>query len=382
MITNPETSFDSQNGEDAVTRVQPMSIVEPGPAPWDDPVSGRALLKETVAALLHHVSMTREQAVAVALWVLFSHCHSAFRISAILSLVSPTKRCGKTTVLSILGYMVPRALQAARVTPAAIYRAVSAHAPTMLIDEADSFLPGREDLRGILNSGHVKNSAYVVLTVKGEARRFSTWCPKVLALIGSLPDTLTDRSIVIGLRRKAAGERLQKLNTLSESVFRELGRKAARWAKDNECGLIDSEPDIPDVLNDRAADNWAPLLAIAESIGGEWPREAKRAALSMSGVDPTQNMAVGELLLDDIRRIVSARQSTHVASSTLVACLNEMEDRPWPEFSSGRPITAPKLARLLKPFGIRPVLARVLGEPTRAYMVPGFRDAFARYLGG
>jgi putative DNA primase/helicase len=380
MTTNHENANPDRNGELQEMPVQSMSIVEAGPLPWHEPVNGKALLKETVSTLLRFVSMTREQAVAVALWMLFAHCHSAFRISAILSLVSPTKRCGKTTVLSILGYMVPRALQAARVTPAAIYRAVNAHAPSLLIDEADSFLPGREDLRGILNSGHVKDSAYVVLTVKNEAKRFSTWCPKVLALIGSLPDTLEDRSIVISLRRKAANERLEKLNTRTEAAFRELGSKAARWAKDNASRLVDAEPEIPKALNDRAADNWAPLLAIAESIGDAWPKDAVRAASALANVDPTQNMAMGELLLEDIRTISAENPGALITSQTIVSLLNAMEDRPWPEVSNGRPLTAPKLARMLKPFGIRPKLIRVDKVPSRAYAVASFRDAFTRYL--
>jgi putative DNA primase/helicase len=79
---------------------------------------------------------------------------------------------------------------------------------SLLVDEADSFLGEKEELRGILNSGHTRDAAYVVRTVgdEHEPRRFSTWAAKAVAMIGHLPDTLADRSIIIPMRRRAPGE--------------------------------------------------------------------------------------------------------------------------------------------------------------------------------
>ena len=83
--------------------------------------------------------------------------------------------------------------------------------PTLLIDEADSFLKDNEEMRGILNSGHTKTAAYVIRNVEvgGEHKptRFSTWAPKAIATIRALADTLEDRSIVVTLQRKSPGPR-------------------------------------------------------------------------------------------------------------------------------------------------------------------------------
>jgi putative DNA primase/helicase len=74
----------------------------------------------------------------------------------------------------------------------------------LLLDEADTFVDGNEELRGILNSGHTGDQAYVIRCnpVTLEPERFSVWCPKSIALIGSLSGTLADRSIEIRMERK------------------------------------------------------------------------------------------------------------------------------------------------------------------------------------
>ena len=123
-------------------------------------------------------------------------------------------------------------------------------------------------MRGILNSGHTKAAAHVIrnIEVNGEhkPRRFSTWAPKAIATIRALADTLEDRAIVVHLQRKPKAAKVARLRKRDSDEFAVLRRKAARWADDNFAKLTDPEPNIPEALNDRAADNWRPLLAIAE----------------------------------------------------------------------------------------------------------------------
>ena len=75
-------------------------------------------------------------------------------------------------------------------------------------------------------------------------------------------------------------DRLRKRDSHEFAIVR---RQAARWAADNFDNLIDPDPAIPQALNDRAADNWRPLLAIADMAGGEWPQRAREAACVLSG---------------------------------------------------------------------------------------------------
>jgi hypothetical protein len=161
--------------------------------------------------------------------VLFTHAHDCFEISPVLAATSPAPECGKTTLLTLLGELVPSPLPASNITGPALFRAVEKWSPTVLIDEADTFLRDSDELRGILNSGHNKRNAWVVRTQGDdyEPRRFSTWAPKAVALIGKLPPTLSSRSLHIRLQRKLATDQVTPL--LAHLV--PLHRKAARWAR-------------------------------------------------------------------------------------------------------------------------------------------------------
>src|SRR5262249_16474230 len=150
------------------------------------------------------------------------------------------------------------------ITPAALFRAVERFQPTLLVDELETFLEGHEELRGVLNGGHVRRGAKVVRTVGEdfEPRIFSVWAPKALAYIGRLPGTLEDRSIRIPMRRRAQGEVLERFRIDRLEDFQPLRRRSTRWSQDNLPSLRISDPIVPAQLDDRAADNWRPLFAI------------------------------------------------------------------------------------------------------------------------
>ena len=185
----------------------------PDPEPWPDPVVGAKLLDEIVASARSHLILRPGASETCALWALAAHAHDCFEISPVLAATSPTPECGKTTLLSWLGEIVPSPLPSSNITAAAFFRAVDKRGPTVLIDEADTFLRDKDELRGILNSGHNKRSAYVVRTHgdNHEPRRFRTWAPKAIALIGKLPPTLASRSIHIKLQRKLPTETVEPL---------------------------------------------------------------------------------------------------------------------------------------------------------------------------
>lgn len=259
--------------------------------PWPEAVDGQALLGELVAVIRRHVRLPIYAADAVALWVVWSWLIDAFDIAPRLVLLSPEKRCGKTTLLELLVSVAHRALLASGISPSAIFRTIDAAKPTLLIDEADTFVNENEELRGILNSGHTRAASRVIRCVgeDHEPRTFSTWCPMVLAAIGVLPGTVEDRSIIISMQRKAPGEtvmpfpRSGKHAAALRSELHDLARKVRRWAEDHGDELADREPTVPNELHDRAADNWRPLLAIADEIGGDWPTNARAAATKLSG---------------------------------------------------------------------------------------------------
>src|SRR5262249_49249473 len=209
------------------------------------------------------------------LWVLHAWTMDAGDISPFMVLVSPTKRCGKTSVLILLFFLTPKSELASNITAAALFRYIEAVRPTLLIDEADTFVKNNEELRGILDSGHTRGAAQIIrnVEVNGEhkPRRFSTWAPKAIATIRKLADTLEDRSIVVQLQRKPPGAKVKRLRRRDTEEFKSLRSQAARWAADNFDKLVDPDPAVPEVWNDRSADNWRPLLPIADLAGGTWP---------------------------------------------------------------------------------------------------------------
>jgi putative DNA primase/helicase len=144
------------------------------------------------------------------------------------------------------------------------------------VDEADTFIRDSDDLRGILNSGHTRELAFVIRTVGDdhEPRKFSTWGAKAIALIGGLKDTLADRSIEVALKRKLPGEHVERLRHADPEVLHTLARRCARWAADHAEKIRAARPSMPDGLHDRAQDNWEPLIAIADLAGGDWPKLA------------------------------------------------------------------------------------------------------------
>ena len=251
----------------------------PEPEPWSEPVDGAELLDALSANIRRYVVMSDHAADTAALWAVHTHLLDCFGISPRLAITSPEKGCGKTTALDVVSRLVSRPLPTANASAAAIFRVVELQRPTLLIDEADTFLPENEELRGILNSGH-RQGGSVIRTVGEdfEPRSFSTYSACAIALIGRLPATLADRSVPIELRRRRPDEPIEPFRFDRTDHLDQLARKAARWALDNADRIRDADPVMPAGVFNRVADNWRPLLAIADAAG-----EAMAGARSPGG---------------------------------------------------------------------------------------------------
>ncbi|HPW54271.1 MAG TPA: DUF3631 domain-containing protein [Thermoanaerobaculaceae bacterium] len=361
---------------------RPLGLQDP--EPWADPVDGAALLEDLVETVRRFLALPEGGAELMALWVAFAHCHDAFHVSALLVFASPEKRCGKTTALTLVSALVPRPLHASSLTAAVVFRGIEQYSPTLLVDEADTFLRDNEELRGVLNSGHNRASAHV-LRCEGDEHQtvlFSTWAPKAVALIGNLPPTLEDRSLVVPMRRRAPGEDVERLRLDRLAELEPLRQRLARWAADNLAELGAADPAVPEeVQSDRARDNWRPLLSVADAAGGRWPERAREVAVLLSGGAPSSE-SLGVLLLGDLRTLFDSRGFDRLTSEAVVSALREIEERPWPEFRDGHAITARQVARLLRPFSIAPRQTKTPdGRNHRAYHRADCLDAFSRYLG-
>lgn len=348
--------------------------------PWPEPVSGAEILDTIHKVALDYVIMPEKSAVAFSLWCLLTYCYNAFRILPVLEIKSPEKRCGKTRLLEVLSGLAYRAFPSSNLTPATVYRVIEKCQPCFLIDEADTFLPQNDELRGVLNSGHTVKNAFVTRcnSETNEPERFSTWCPKAIALIGKLPSTLDDRAIVISLKRKLTTEAVKRLSLSFDDECLDLRRKCKRWATDNMGRLKAANPELPAIDNDRALDNWTPLLAIADLAGGEWPKSARNAMQEIEAGKEDDSARV--MLLQDIQKIFKDRACEKLSSQNLVDALVAIEDRPWSEWKRGKPLSKVGLSRLLKPFNIAPNTIRIGEKTAKGYYLKHLVDDFNRYL--
>jgi putative DNA primase/helicase len=348
-----------------------------------DPIDAATLL-ETLRRLIHrHVVVDHHAAVAITLWITITYLAEVLLILPFLCARSPVLRCGKTLLLTLIGLLAHRALATSNISPAAIFRVIEAARPTLIVDEFDTVAHASDELRGILNSGHTRATAFVVRLVGDdhEPRRFSTFGPKAIGLIGSPPSTILDRSIVIDMRRKNPRERIAKLPSESDPEIGKLRSMLVRFASDHAETIRSANPSPAPGLHDRAADNWSPLLAVADIAGGPWPELARQAAFRLSGGREAEAEGARVQLLEDIRDLFVERETDRLLSAEICEALAKLEHRPWPEFGRGaKPITPRQVARLLALFGIIPRTVRTGMDTAKGYHRDQFSDAFARYL--
>jgi len=357
--------------------------VRDGIEPWEEVVDGRQLAAVVRGTFNRYCILPDGGDVALTLWTLGTYCYNAFSIFPKLLFSSPEKRCGKSTAMDALASLVHRALPCSNTSAAAIFRAVDVWAPSLLIDEADTFLNSQDnaEMVGIINSGHRRSGAFVLRVVGDDhqPKPFSTWAPMAIAMIKTPRDTIRDRSITLTLRRKLESERVQRLpfDLLEKSL--PTRRQCLRWAIDHLDHLATAVPNVPQVGNDRAEDNWLPMLAIADALGGDWPSQARQAMAQLES-QQEESQDAGTMLLSDIRTAFEDAGEGRLFTQELITALVEMEERPWSEWRGGKPITTPSLAKLLKPYDIRPKKMRKGYESKRGFELGAFEDAFSRYL--
>ena len=283
--------------------------------PWPEQVRGDELLSELRSTILRFSVLPEHSAPLMAAWALHAWAHDASDISPVLAFVSPEKRCGKTTALSVMGALTPKSMHAVNISTSVLFRVIERHAPTILIDEGDTFLAANDELRGVLNGGHNRLSAFVWRTAGDdhEPRQFRVWSPKCIAMIGKLPDTLEDRALVVPLRRKRDGETVERFRADRMDEFLLLRRKAARWAADKFHSLRNADPDVPEALNDRAQDNarlsaQSRMLPVANGrrlfallfsvLPSKWPTSLSQTAFCCCVISQTSLKRIRQAILE------------------------------------------------------------------------------------
>jgi hypothetical protein len=355
--------------------------------PWPDDIEGDRIATALSATFKRFVCMSDPKADTCALWVLLDWTIENFSIAPRLCITSPTKQCGKSTLLELLGRVSRRALNSGSVTPAALFRAIEQFNPTFLLDENEKFLEVGSDFHALLNQGH-RRGQFVIRTQgdNHELVMFDTFCMVAFARNGRIPDDLEQRSIVIELQRRLPGERLEVLKDQCEHLDN-LARMCQRWADDNAATIAEAaDPDMGGLIN-RTADNWRPLFTLADIIGSDWPDRIRAACAELTKNDADSN---DTLMLSDTKAVFDEEKKTdRLFSEAICDALAAMEGRPWAEYGkSGRPITKNQLAARLRRFKadaeckipIEPKPIWIGGQSKRGYERHQFVEAWDRYL--
>jgi hypothetical protein len=339
-----------------------------------------ALLEDIVAFLRRFVVLTDGQLLAIALWLLHTYAFDAADNTPYLNIHSVLMQCGKSRLLAILKLLAHNADTMITPSEAVVYRWIEGLPnPTLLLDEVDAIWStstgDNEALRALVNAGYERGGQVPRCVNFTEIQFFNVFCPKALAGIGRLPDTVADRSIPIKLKRKKASEPCERFRKRLPGVSgpaEDICSRAEAWAAPNIDALRAAWPELPDCLSDRQHDCIEPLLAIADLAGGRWPADARAAFVRIFAGARSADDSLRLRCLTDCRDALGA--GGDVQSSELVARLQAIEDGPWQE----QILTANRLAFLLRDFDVKPLQLRFpdpIGQK-RGYRWAEFEDAF------
>jgi len=325
---------------------------------------------------------------AIALWIMLAWVHDEVAThSPILNITSAEPDSGKTTTLGVVSFLVPRAISSVDISRAALYRSIQRWQPSFVIDEFDDVLAAKADgdkaeLRAVVNSGHTRNQGVLrCITDEHKPEMFSTFCPKAIGMIGrKMPATTLGRCIVIELCRRKKSEHIAKFKHEDDSELNNLRARLRRWSLDNAEALRGYAPKMPDSFENRRADNWHVQFAIADLAGEDWGDQARAAADKIEG--NADSRTIGARLLADIKVLFDADPKAHcLHSATIVTGLAEDPEKPWAEFTRGKPLTQNRLAKLLGIYGITSQTVTPTGlKDAKGYYRSQFEDVWSRYL--
>lgn len=359
------------------------------------PIDGAALLHEVEAFHRRfNVFPTEAAFVAVALWDAHAHLLDCFDSTPRIAFLSPEPGSGKTRALEIVETLVPQPMTAVNASAAALFRSVSSGngKPTILFDEIDTVFGPKagdnEELRGFLNAGHRRTGVtYRCIGDGGQqtVQAFPSYCAVAVAGLGSLPDTILSRSVIIRMRRRARNEKVEPFRArIHESEGHKLRDRLAQWAEQVRAQIMGAWPQMPEGVTDRPADVWEPLLAIADAAGGTWPARAREACVSLVTASKANDKgSLGVRLLTDLRDQVMVGID-RLPTIAILDRLNALDDAPWADLN-GKPLDNRRLSRMLAEYMTadnQPITSRNIktaGSVLKGYYAADLTDAWARY---
>jgi hypothetical protein len=351
------------------------------------PVDAVALLDSLRSALTRFVILPSDATTdAVVLWIAATHAQPAWAHAPRLVIRAPEKRCGKSRLLDVIEATCHDALITVNASPAAVYRAIGTDdPPTLLVDEADTIFGSRkaaeanEDLRGLLNAGHQRNRPAIRYDANTRSvERIPTFAMAALAGIGHMPDTIEDRAVIVRMRRRGPGEHVDPFrHRRDRPPLADLAGELRPWLRTHVDQLADAMPAMP--VEDRAADTWEPLVAVADLAAGAWPARSRTAAelLTAEHDHDGGTVTTSTALLADCRTAFG--DATALPTEELLNRLRHDPEAPWGEYGPNG-LTARRLGIMLAEYGIRSANIRFPdGTQRKGFTRLDFTDAWSRY---
>ena len=267
--------------------------------------------------------------------------------------------------------------------------------PTLMVDEVDTIYSRKrgadanEGLRALLNAGYERAATvHRCVGPNFTLADFPVFCPKALAGIGKLPDTVADRCLTITMRRKPREKVRRFFSRDVKPLAQPLAAKLEALSQNQHiiATLQEARPVIPPGFDDRAADISHPLLAIADMAGDKWPLVTRTALAGICAVRSEEDESAVILLLRGIREIFAQKEMSQIPTQLLLEALIDRESEPWADWweadikKNNTQGVASKLARMLKPFGIIPGNLREHdGTVIKGYKLISFEEVFSTY---
>ncbi|MCV7428148.1 DUF3631 domain-containing protein [Mycobacterium montefiorense] len=327
--------------------------------------------------------------IAHTLWILHTWFMHEWESTPRIAFLSPEPASGKSRALEVTEPLVPRPVHAVNASPAYLFRKVSDPdgRPTILFDEIDTIFGPKakdnEDIRGMLNAGHRKGAVAGRCVIRGktvETEELPAYAAVALAGLDDLPDTIMTRSVVVRMRRRLGDEKVEPWRRrINGKGAEELAERIDNWSSDE--GVRPTWPDMPPEIQDRDADVWEALLAVADLAGHAWATTARDAAKTIVAASRQRKPSVGVLLLADLQKVFNEANGDRLTTVAVLSALNAMAESPWPTIRRGEPIDARSLANRLGKYGIgSKTLRRGSVEVFKGYARSQFEDAWTRYV--
>jgi hypothetical protein len=341
--------------------------------------------------VMRYVVFSRpEHADVITLWIMHTWVADYADFTPYIYLHSPVMRCGKTQVHRIVEPLVKNPLRTCNISESALFREIADSHPTLLWDEVDSIFGSRkaseanENKRALLNAGYERGIRAIRMERSAGGFKkisYDPFCPKILAGIGRLPDTIVDRSISILIHRKLKTQPCQKYRRQDRDKAKPLHDTLEAWSKDTELlkTLRESQPRTPEFMSDRQEDIWEPLLAIADAIGGDVPELAREAARALCDNDDEFGHSAAQLAA--IKKVVG--EQSRITSADLINGLWEADALPSRLMEDDTPNhkkIGHWLSKFIKSYEGKPARKLRFGEQTfKGYEGAELKQIFDRY---